>query len=88
MNRVLFVLVALALVAPAAFADITVTTSVSILAANMNADGTMTTYAKGTKYRADTNVAGQMASWISALASARGRRSISSFRRSKALGDK
>ena len=50
MKRVLLVLVALVLLAPTAFADVTVTTSISILAAAMTADGTMTTYAKGTKF--------------------------------------
>jgi hypothetical protein len=65
MKRVLLVLVAAILCAPAAFADITVTTSVSILAAAMTADGTMTTYVKGTKFRADTTLAGQNMSLLS-----------------------
>jgi hypothetical protein len=65
MKRVLIVLMALVLFAPAAFADITVTTSVSILAAAMNASGTMTTYAKGTKLRADSSIAGQNVSVLS-----------------------
>lgn len=65
MKRVLLVLVALALLAPPAFADVTVTTSISILAAAMTADGTMTTYAKGTKVLADSSVAGQNVSVLS-----------------------
>jgi hypothetical protein len=59
MKRALIVLFALVLCAPAAFADITTTTSISIVAAAMTADGTMTTYVKGTKFRADSNLAGQ-----------------------------
>jgi hypothetical protein len=59
MKRVLLVLVALVLFAPAAFADITVTTSLSMLAAGMTMNGTLTTFIKGTKFRADTNLAGQ-----------------------------
>ncbi len=65
MKRVLLVLVALILLAPTAFADVTVTASVSILAAAMNADGTMTTYAKGTKFLSDGSVAGQNVSILS-----------------------
>jgi hypothetical protein len=65
MKRVLLVLVALALLAPTAFADVTVTTSISILAAAMTADGTMTTYAKGSKVLVDSSVAGQTVSVLS-----------------------
>jgi len=65
MKRLLLLLAVLVLSAPAAFADVTVTTSVSILAATMTADGTMTTYAKGTKWLADSSVAGQNVSVLS-----------------------
>ena len=65
MKRVLLVLVALALLAPTAFADVTVTTSISILTAAMTADGTMTTYAKGSKFLSDSSVAGQSVSILS-----------------------
>jgi hypothetical protein len=65
MKRVLLELVALVVFAQAAFADVTVTTSISILAAAMTADGTITTYGKGTKVLADTSVAGQNTSVLS-----------------------
>jgi hypothetical protein len=65
MKRVFLVLGALVLLATTAFADVTVTTSLSILAAAMTADGTMTTYAKGTKVLVDSSVAGQNVSVLS-----------------------
>jgi hypothetical protein len=64
MKRVVLVLVSCVFLASAAFADITVTTGVSIVAANMTADGTMTTYSKGTKFRADSSLASQNMSLI------------------------
>ena len=65
MKRVLLVPVVLALLVPTVFADVTVTTSVSVKATNMTADGTTTTYVKGTKFRADSNIAGQNISLLS-----------------------
>jgi hypothetical protein len=60
MKRLLFVLVAIALSCSAAFADVTVTMTVSVRAgAATTADGTMISSAKGTKFRADTSMAGQ-----------------------------
>jgi hypothetical protein len=65
MKRVLFVLAVLILSASAAFADLTVTTSVSVKAGQMASDGTMTTFLKGTKALVDANLAGQQASVLS-----------------------
>jgi hypothetical protein len=59
MKRLLIVLAALVLSCSTAFADVTVTVTVSINAGQMAADGTMISFAKGTKFRADTSMAGQ-----------------------------
>jgi hypothetical protein len=59
MKRLLLALAALVLWSSAAFADVTVTMTVTVAAAAMNADGTQTSYAKGTKLRVDTSMGGQ-----------------------------
>jgi hypothetical protein len=59
MKRLLFVLVALVLSAAAASADVTVTMSVSVNASQMSTTGTQTSSTKGTKFRVDTEMAGQ-----------------------------
>jgi hypothetical protein len=59
MKRLGFVLVALALMAIPAFADITVTMSVSMNAGQMAVDGTTVTFLKGTKFRFDTKMMNQ-----------------------------
>jgi len=64
MKRLLFVPVALALLAATAFADVTVTSSITVQGVQ-SASGTSTTYAKGAKLRADTSVAGQSISVLS-----------------------
>jgi hypothetical protein len=52
MKRFLFALAAV-LIASSAFADVTVTSTISIVAGQMNADGTVVNSLKGTKYRSD-----------------------------------
>jgi hypothetical protein len=65
MKRLLFVLVALVLSAAAASADVTVTMSISGAAAQMAISGTTTSWAKGTKFRVDTEMSGQTVTVIS-----------------------
>jgi outer membrane receptor for ferric coprogen and ferric-rhodotorulic acid len=65
MKRLLFVLVALVLSAAAASADVTVTTSMSGAAGQTAISGTVTTLAKGTKLRADTEASGQSVTILS-----------------------
>ncbi len=69
MKRALLVLAVSVITASAAFADVTVVVSVVVSAAQMSADGTMTSYAKGAKFRADTNVSGQSITVLSDAAS-------------------
>jgi hypothetical protein len=59
MKRPLFVLAALVLSAAAASADVTVTMTVSGSAAQIAINGTTTSWAKGTKFRVDTEMSGQ-----------------------------
>jgi hypothetical protein len=59
MKRLLFVLVALVLSVAAASADVTVTMIMSTSAGPTAAEGTIVSFAKGTKFRADTSAAGQ-----------------------------
>jgi hypothetical protein len=65
MKRVLFVLAILGLSASAVFADVTVTMTVNVTTGQMAVDGTMTSLAKGTKFRADTSMAGQTLTLLS-----------------------
>jgi hypothetical protein len=65
MKRVLFVLAVLVLSASAAFADVTVTMTVTVTTGQMAVNGTMSSLAKGTKFRADTNMAGQSLTLLS-----------------------
>jgi hypothetical protein len=55
MKRLLFALAAV-LIASSAFADVTVTSTISIVAAQMTADGTVVNSLKGTKYRSDVKI--------------------------------
>jgi hypothetical protein len=59
MKRLCFVLVAVALFASPAFADVTVTMSVSVNAGQMAVTATSVSFFKGTKFRADMKVANQ-----------------------------
>lgn len=61
MKRFLLALAAV-LIASSAFADVTVTSTISVVAGPMNADGTMVSAMKGTKYRSDIKVMTQDAS--------------------------
>jgi len=65
MKRFLFVLVTLVLSAAAASADVTVTKTISGAAAQMAISGTTTSWAKGTKFRVDTEMSGQSLTVIS-----------------------
>jgi hypothetical protein len=68
MKRFLLVLVALVLSAAAASADVTVTMTMSGAAGQMAVSGTITSWAKGTKLRVDTDMAGQNLTILSDLA--------------------
>jgi hypothetical protein len=59
MKRSLFVLAVLVLSAVTAYADVTVTMTISGAAAQAAISGTTTTWAKGTKMRVDTEMSGQ-----------------------------
>jgi hypothetical protein len=65
MKRLLFVPAALVLSAAAVSADVTVTMSVSVNAAQMSTTGTQTSSLKGTKLRVDTEMAGQTLTLLS-----------------------
>jgi hypothetical protein len=65
MKRLLFVLAAFVLFASTASADITVTATMSVKAAQMSTEGTIINFVKGTKFRVDTKIMSQEASLLS-----------------------